>query len=1419
MISENKFINCEGQIASFVEKVDHFELIDNFFFNCDARYVSFQSNQFIEVPIIIKGNLFENLEFKNTYYAFVFGSIYILNDILFENNIFKNIGGTLVDLDKENLTLSFLNCSFIDWERESRNNGIFIFNYRNSKTIFKDCFFERNKEIVSEILSFKTNNCPIFENCSFVNNSVPGIIKIVPNNQDAKFNQCTLLNCTFSNNNCQLSSGLFVINLFFDLSIENCSFLRNLANGTANLISIFKNTSQMHDQQIIKIDKCLFLSNNCSHCLANYNKTSKFEITNCNFINNIHPQTEYCILSCSSEFLFENSTIDSQEKNFEFESYTKILNILSSNFLNTKGGFNISQMIESANIENSIFSDCYISEQAAVVVISNEKCFFNNNIVNFTSSEDGKSIGGMHITSHGNIIITNNKFTRIRKSKSCGIYIKDYSSNKPENTVVFNYNTIEEVGDVPSGVFHIEKRNDFNFDCNIIKNCRISGFLCQIYLSNNFFTLTNLTLSGCESKCNTGGGFGLWLVFGSNYIREGIFTMQDCLFENNTSNSNSGGAFAIGGTSTGRTELIINNCSFIGNYADENGGALSISSTLPALIHNCTFIDNLSKLSGGAIFIDPFKLGTGILGILPKVTISKSIFISNKESNMNYHDCGHAISFKYEDYAETVLIITDECQFIDNCNYDHYGASIKVSPKVFLFENSTILFTDKNLSIIGLNIGLVENITIRSSYFSNNGNSFDSISLNGYGDIVIICGVDILITNCTFYNSSSNSGAIYYCENINTYENGLLTLDNCFFDECYGCFQFDGPSFVNRTAIVRNCTFNNCSYFANNRWTTIYMHDQIISPVIEQCIFHNCGHEKQEYVIEIRISSFIESPNTFTMADNLFIFDDFNESCGSIYLSLSEFYKAYIHNCTFYNSSRNEDHYYNPNCIYVDYIYSLEISDCHFFGGTIIKYDDYYNHYNKYDDDAFVISLRSYVMIDVLIINCTFDSTPGAIYSYNKCIKVIGNEFKNTSKETIYIEGEYGIYDAEIIKNHFYELHRGIMIYYYQDSQNYTNPIIRENLFEKITTPLIYSFTYDPLHAFHFVCYSDDPITFENNTFREYDTQHGGFGAFIHQIEHQIKLIFINCYFLDNSQPGNGGAAFRGDHNYNGGNCSVTFDSCYFNRNNGRSYGGCLHILHELLDVIIKNCIFIDNAVDNYSYDSGIGGVIYVKAVHELTINDCIFEGNHAPECQVVYCEDTILPLSITNCKFIDNVNDQTFNYYLVNPQYSFILLTNKINIKDCEFLCTREIFSYPFLFKSMDDVSDVSFVNITCNYTSLLYVPDQISNYHFLLIVLPKTLLLKVIINILSSEIHCFNFLKMTIRNQVELKLIFFHVFILLITHSLMQNLPMEQYILITYIIRHMKIMLLLKIAHLKDALACVFAFIVFITIMQIIT
>ena len=131
MISENKFINCEGQIASFVEKVDHFELIDNFFFNCDARYVSFQSNQFIEVPIIIKGNLFENLEFKNTYYAFVFGSIYILNDILFENNIFKNIGGTLVDLDKENLTLSFLNCSFIDWERESRNNGIFIFNYRN----------------------------------------------------------------------------------------------------------------------------------------------------------------------------------------------------------------------------------------------------------------------------------------------------------------------------------------------------------------------------------------------------------------------------------------------------------------------------------------------------------------------------------------------------------------------------------------------------------------------------------------------------------------------------------------------------------------------------------------------------------------------------------------------------------------------------------------------------------------------------------------------------------------------------------------------------------------------------------------------------------------------------------------------------------------------------------------------------------------------------------------------------------------------------------------------------------------------------------------------------------------------------------------------------------------------------------------
>lgn len=1316
IIVNNTFIKCGVQITIFAldKGLELVELVDNHYLNCYSGIIDLRIYTKVGEPtLIIKRNLFENHQVSFHSVAFKFENSYY-KDVQIENNVFKNFQGILTNLDEENLTFSFLNCSFVDFSDLGGN--IFVFRHEHLKLIFKDCLFERNFiESNNVILSFEMNNETIFENCSFINNS--GLNTILINQYNEVSFPVTVLNCTFSNNKCSSKSAIFYAKSFLvDLSIDNCTFSDNSAGDTGSIISVMKETDQLEYQQKISINNCLFLSNNYSNCLVVSNPESKFEITNCNFLNDTQKESQ-CVLSHSPEFLFENSTIDSKGSSLKFSSSARILNVLSSNFLNNKGGISISELFTTANIENCIFSDCYVDGIAAVISISNRECFFNNNIVNFSSSDRYQSMGGMAITSQGNIIVTNNQFIRIRKIKYGGIEIIDDYYNFPDGLVVFNYNVIEEAANGQNGVFFISKKYDFNIDSNIIKNCRISDFSNTIYLYNSMFynhsfTLTNLTLSGCSSVCNTGGGFGLWIVFQTNNegVKKGMFTMQDCLFENNTSNVSdtkedcgNGGAFSLGLIPGSQTELIINNCSFIGNYAERNGGALSFKLSLPVTIHNCSFINNYALYAGGAIYIDP--INSTEFQSNPKVTISQSIFIGNKESNLLYAD-GHAIAFALEPIDNTKLIIYD-CQFIDNCNSKPLCYSIKVSSKEFNFENSTILFTDKNLSICGLAVQSTSIATIQSSTFINNGNYLEEC-----GDIYITASDEMHITNNTFINSSSIFGSIH-----KVYNSNLFILENCFFDNCSGCLRYEGEINSNASLIIRNCTFQNSSRYGENEYTTLYLGGTAKAPIVEHCVFRNCGHERIEYIASIYfiLTDDIQYSDSFYFIDNEIIFDDFNESCGSLFLYLSNQFAACINNCSFTNSSRNEDSSSNPNCICVYVIKSLEITNCHFFGGTIIEYDYLYNHYYKEDKDAFVISIRNNYLKDASIINCTFDSTPGAIFSESNGLIIKWNEFKNTSIKTIYINYNDGPKPAEIIENHFYELHRGCIIYYCQDYTNHSNPIIRGNVFETITTPNIdNAFRYAHLYAFIFNVYGDNPLIFENNTFSDFNTQLGGFGGLIDYTETQFKLCFINCSFLNTSQRDQGGSAFKGSDIYNRGNCLVTFDSCYFNGNNGRSYGGCLYFISDL-DVIVRNCTFINNAVDNFSYDSGMGGVIYIKTVNELTISDCLFESNHAPECQVFYCENTVLPSSIINCKFIDNVNDQTFNYYLMRPQYSFILLTNKIKLKDCVFQCTKDIFSYPILFKSTTNVSDVTFVNVTCNYSSLLYVPDYVGSESYL--------------------------------------------------------------------------------------------------------
>ncbi|KAK8837679.1 hypothetical protein M9Y10_036214 [Tritrichomonas musculus] len=437
----------------------------------------------------------------------------------------------------------------------------------------------------------------------------------------------------------------------------------------------------------------------------------------------------------SSNFIFE------EDKSGKAIDATKgILTIKDSNFFRCLGGIEIVNGITNAEIEGCVFSDCYkAGGDAAVIKISNVECTFNNNIVNFTSNENGKSISGLTVTKHGNILITNNQFIRIRKSNNvgAGVSLTDSESYPTAGEVIFNYNTIEDVGNIKYAIFNIAKKNTFSFDHNIIRNCQIDFYSTNIDLSGNgefgeAYTLTNLTLVQCKAISNDGGSLGVWLKFKAvDGVSSGKLTLKDCYFEGNNvphivnnaneqENSGYGGGFAVGMTSVSNLELVVDNCIFIGNHAGKCGGALSIKSNkFPTTIQNSKFINNQADEGGGAIFVHPTKPSNKNYLLLPSCHITNCTFQSNSDASNK----GHGIYIQYGSGCSTEIEI-DECKFEDNvnsANSNHEGYSISADIPTLIISNTHIIFTDAAQSTAGLFIDTHTNsLNLHTINFSKN---------------------------------------------------------------------------------------------------------------------------------------------------------------------------------------------------------------------------------------------------------------------------------------------------------------------------------------------------------------------------------------------------------------------------------------------------------------------------------------------------------------------------------------------------------------------------------------------------------------------------------------------------------------------------------------------------------------------------
>ncbi|SDA60724.1 Ig-like domain repeat protein, partial [Methanobrevibacter millerae] len=243
---------------------------------------------------------------------------------------------------------------------------------------------------------------------------------------------------------------------------------------------------------------------------------------------------------------------------------------------------------------------------------------------------------------------------------------------------------------------------------------------------------------------------------GGSIYSEGIITITDCIFINNTAVEH-GGAIYIKHTS----RSTIENCEFTGNIAGLNGGAIdwSAGSSHGAVI-NSTFTDNIAKRSGGAIH------WSGHDG-----TIRDSTFINNNATGDVISEIGGVTG---GGDGGAVLWVGSNGT-VDNCTFDANFAQYR-GGAIFLHGNSTENCTNTTVSnsnfvnnIAGLNGGAIDwqkgaqKGRLINSNFTNNTAWRSAGAVYWYG-------INGTISNCNFDDNHAIG-------NVTAHQHGAATYD------------------------------------------------------------------------------------------------------------------------------------------------------------------------------------------------------------------------------------------------------------------------------------------------------------------------------------------------------------------------------------------------------------------------------------------------------------------------------------------------------------------------------------------------------------------------------------------------------------------------------------------------------------------
>ena len=183
-------------------------------------------------------------------------------------------------------------------------------------------------------------------------------------------------------------------------------------------------------------------------------------------------------------------------------------------------------------------------------------------------------------------------------------------------------------------------------------------------------------------------------------------------------------------------------------------------------------------------------------------------------------------------------------------------------------------------------------------------------------------------------------------------------------------------------------------------------------------------------------------------------------------------------------------------------------------------------------------------------------------------------------------------------------------------------------------------------------------------------------GGAIHSYYAHISL--NNMIFKNNLSQSDGGALFMNDNTNVIPGTTINYNNLFFLDNQAMSGSGGAHIQinGENLFVNLNNNQFINNTATNAN------GGLYISIGDNLSVNDCIFDGNQSIESyNAAYSTSTNSPYFITNSIFINNQCSgrilDSFSALLVNSiVYNNNQEANVLNIESA-YHCLISNFSY----------------------------------------------------------------------------------------------------------------------------------------------